>query len=260
MTYVLAAEWRKLWSARSTRLVLAVVAVSVGLMALLAWYAANLWDGLPPARRSAMGLAPLPELLEWIASLCFAVLGVISFTGEYGTGMIRLTFTAMPSRQSVLAAKAAVVGALALACGLAAVAATSLLGRWIIGGRTMRGQPTEPFLRELPQLGAMGLSITTFALLGLFAGAIARSTAAAVAVLVAIWYVIPIVANNVPAPWDERLGSVLPGALAGQIAGTGNPYSVGGSLLSPLAALAVNAAYVLVPYGLAAAALTRRDA
>ncbi|MBX6383664.1 MAG: ABC transporter permease [Microbispora sp.] len=260
MIDALAAEWLKLRTLRSTSLVLGAVAVVVGLMALLAWYAAHLWDGLSPDRRGHLAVSPLPDVTHTLASLCLAVQGVLVFSGEFGTGMIRTTFTAMPSRGRVLAAKAAVVAAVAFGTGLAAVLATWAAGRLIIGDRPIRGQSAEALSRQLPLFLAMGLSIAMFALIGLCLAAITRSAVAAIAVLAAVWYVLPLVAFNLPAPWNERIGSVLPGALAGELAGTGNPYSVAGSLLSPPAALAVMAAYVAVPYAVAAVLLARRDA
>ena len=52
--------------------------------------------------------------------LLLGALGVLVMTGEYGSGMIRSTLAAMPRRPLVLAAKAAVFGAVALAVGEAA--------------------------------------------------------------------------------------------------------------------------------------------
>ncbi|RGA06557.1 ABC transporter permease [Microbispora triticiradicis] len=260
MIDALAAEWLKLRTLRSTSVVLGVVAVVVGLMALLAWYAAGLWDGLPPDQRDHLAVSSLPELTGMLGSLCLAVLGVLAVSGEYATGMIRSTFTVMPSRGRVLAAKAAVLSVVAFCAGFAAILATYALGRLIIGDRAIRGQSTEPLARQLPLFLAMSLAIVMFALLGLGLAAVTRSAVAAIAVLVAVWYVVPLVAFNLPAPWGDRLGSVLPGALAGELAGTGNPGSVGGSLLSPGAALVVMVAWVAVPYGVAAVLLTRRDA
>ncbi|MGW5263272.1 ABC transporter permease [Microbispora sp. NPDC004025] len=260
MIDALAAEWLKLRTLRSTSVVLGVVAVVVGLMALLAWYAAHLWDGLPPDQRDHLAVSSLPEVTHMLASLCLAVLGVLAFSGEYGTGMIRTTLTVLPARGRVLAAKAGVVAVVAVCTGLTAVLATHAAGRLIIGDRAIQGQSSEPLSRQLPHFLAMSLSIAMFALLGLCLAAITRSALAAIAILVAVWYVLPIVGYNLPAPWGERVGSILPGALAGQLAGTGNPDSVAGALLSPLAALAVMAAYVAVPYGVAAVLLARRDA
>jgi len=50
------------------------------------------------------------------------------------------------------------------------------------------------------------------------------------------------------------------GALAGQLAGTGNINSVFGAVLPPAAALAAMLAYAIIPLAIAAITIERRDA
>jgi hypothetical protein len=164
-------------------------------------------------------------------------------------GTIRITFLALPRRRIVLAAKAAVVAVVAFVTGEVAVAATYVPSQAIIGGRPIHGQPAMSIALFL----GYGLSVMVSALLGLSLGTLTRSAAASIATLAALWYVLPIVAFHLPPSWHAWLGSLMPGALAGELAGTGNPDSVYGSVLSPAGALAVMAAYVVLP--LAAAAL-----
>ena len=54
------------------------------------------------------------------ALLLIGVLGVLVMTSEYSSGLIRATLAAAPRRPLLLAAKAAVFGAVALAVGEAA--------------------------------------------------------------------------------------------------------------------------------------------
>jgi ABC-2 type transport system permease protein len=107
---------------------------------------------------------------------------------------------------------------------------------------------------------AMGLSTATFALIGLGLGAITRSSLATVVVLALVWYIVPLIAAHVPAPWNEVLSSLVPGALAGQLAATGTENSVFSALLAPWQAALVMLSYAFVPLILGAAALMRRDA
>ncbi len=155
MIDALAAEWLKIRTLRSTLIVLVVLAVFVGLMALLAVYAATAWDAMSPEQRSRSAVSDLAPLTEWVASLAMAVLGVLTITGEYGTGMIRTTFAAMPARSVVLTAKAGVVAAVSYVSGLAAVVATFAVSRLIIGDRPIPGQSAEPFADRLPLFLAM---------------------------------------------------------------------------------------------------------
>lgn len=256
----LATEWLKIRTVRTTYVLLGIVAIVVGLSALLAWFAAVTWDGLAPANKDRIALAPLAGLTSWVAQLCLAVLGVLVITSEYATGAIRATLTVLPRRTAVLAAKAAVVGLTGLTTGVGATMTTFVASRLIIGDRPIRGQPTGGVAGELPSLLAMGVSVMMFGLLGLGLGAIMRSALAAIPTLVALWYIVPIAVYQLPAPWADRIGSFLPGGLAGQLAGTGNENSVAGDWLPPSGALAVMIGYMLVPLAVAAVLLVRRDA
>jgi ABC-type cobalamin/Fe3+-siderophores transport system ATPase subunit len=60
---------------------------------------------------------PLREVGLALGQLVLGVLGVLAITAEFSSGMIRATFAAVPRRPMVLAAKAAVVAAVALAAG-----------------------------------------------------------------------------------------------------------------------------------------------
>jgi ABC-2 type transport system permease protein len=253
MTELLSAEWLKIRTVRSTCWILAVLAGFVGLTVWVAWYGANTPGAIPPGARADFALATQAKLTADVAGLCFAVLGVLAITSEYSTGMIGTTFAAVPRRRAVLSAKAVVIAATALVLGQASVLTTYLITRIIIGGSL------PAVSGELPALLAMGLSVTMYALIGLGLATIMRSAAGAIANFVGLWYILPIVAGNLPAPWGERISSFLPGALAGQLAGAGNDQSVFGSLLPPPGALAAMLGYVAVPLGVAAVVLTRRD-
>ncbi len=259
MADILAAEWLKLRTARSTRLVAGTVAVLTALMLALAWSFVATWDGLPPERRANAALGSLPALMGWVLSLVMAVFGTLAITGECASGMLQTTFLAMPSRARVMAAKAVLVGAASFALTMASLLATLVGSAAIIGSRPIGGQ-TALDAGGVAFLLAMGASAAMFALVGLGVGALTRSGIATVVVLALAWYVAPLVAGHIPAPWGPILSSLVPGALAGQIAGTGNVNSVFSGLLSPAQAAAVMVAYALVPPIAGGLALARRDA
>ncbi|TDE35866.1 ABC transporter permease [Actinomadura sp. 6K520] len=258
MTDALAAEWYKLRTVRSTWWLLAATAACLGIVLLLALQMAHVWDGLPAGRRAEFRLRPLQELGGWVAGLCLAVLGVVSVTSEYRTGMIRTTFTVLPGRRTVLAAKAAVVGTVALIAGEAMTIGSLLGTRLVVGDRPFPDQ-RESMAQQLPGFAVSGTSVAMFALLGVALGVLLRSTAGALVAVVLLWHVVPLLVFHLPEPWNERAGSVMPGALPRQAAGLGAGDSIYGGLLSPGAAAAAMLAYALVPLGFAAFALTRRD-
>lgn len=259
MRDVLAAEWLKIRTARSTRIIVGVVAVLTGLMALLAWYFVSVWDSLPPERQANSSLGGLPDLLGWILSLCMAVFGTLAIASEYANGMIRTTFIAMPRRGRVLGAKALIVGGVTFVTAEVALTVTLLASAMIVGDRAITGQ-TPPDADSAVLIVAMGLSTTTFALIGLALGAITRSALASIVSLAMIWYIVPLVARFAPAPISDWLTSLVPGALAGQLAGTGNVNSVFGAVLPPAAALLAMLAYAIIPLAIATITVDRRDA
>jgi ABC-type transport system involved in multi-copper enzyme maturation permease subunit len=259
MPDVLAAEWRKALTARSTHIILGVVAVFTGLMILLAVYFVSVWDAMPPEGRASASLGGLHDLLGWVLSLVMSVFGTLAITSEYASGMIRTTFIAMPRRGQVLAAKALIVAGITFVVSEVALGVTLLASSAIIGDRVVTGQaPVDADAAFL--IVAMGLSTTTFALVGLALGSITRSALASVVSLVMLWYLVPLVARFAPTPWNDVLGSIVPGALAGQLAGTGNVNSVFAAALPPWAALVVLLGYAVVPLVGAVLVVTRRDA
>ncbi len=256
---VLAAEWRKLRTARATAYIVGVIVVFTVLLLAIAWYFVVTWDSLPREGRAHAALGSLPELMGWITSLIMAVFGALAITTEYSSGMIRTTFLAVPGRTRVLAAKAAVVAAIAFVLSETCVALTLVGSAAIIGDRPITGQASLDG-SGLVLVLALGLSSTTFALIGLGLGAMMRSALAAVVTLMLVWYVVPLVAMHLPMPWSDLLGSVLPGALAGELAGTGNANSVFAAGLAPWAALLAMAVEAFAPLAAAAVLIRRRDA
>jgi ABC-2 type transport system permease protein len=118
---VVRAEWTKLRALRSTWWcgLLAVVLI-VGLGAAIAG------SGAPytiTAANSAAGGVSVSLVGIVIAQLVLGVLGVLAFSGEYATGMIRATLAVVPSRLPVLWAKLIVVVGLVLPLSLLAALA-----------------------------------------------------------------------------------------------------------------------------------------
>ena len=123
------AEWTKLRTLASTFwLLLAAAALTVTVSAATAAAVRCPSGGCAddPARIGLTGI--------YLGQAVVAVLGVMAVSAEYGTGMIRVTLTAMPRRLTVLAAKAAVLTGLVLVAGAIAVPASLLVGGLILPG------------------------------------------------------------------------------------------------------------------------------
>jgi len=96
----LRSEWIKLATVRSTWWSIGITALlTIGISIMLA--SAAEVDGIQAVVSSVQ-----------FTMLLAGILGAIAVTGEYSTGMIRSTLTAVPVRGAVLAAKAAVMAAL----------------------------------------------------------------------------------------------------------------------------------------------------
>src|SRR5215472_8885168 len=246
---LLSSEWVKIRSVRSTYIVLAITLAGGVLTVLLAWYAASYWDGATAAARRHFALTPAAPVVGWIAQVCLAILGVLAITSEYATGTIRTSVAAAPRRARLLAAKAAVVGAVSLLAAQAVLFAAFLASHWIIGARPMQFW-TAPVAVEVPVLLSWGVSAMVFALVGLGLGALLRSAAAAVPAVLALWYVVPIVTMHLPGQagvWASALNLVnLPPQLSGAPELSAGQ---GGAPLPPAAALAVMAGYVMAALG-----------
>ena len=194
MRYALHAEWTKLRTLASTFwLLLAAAALTVAVSA-----AAAAGTRCPsgacaddPARISLTGI--------YLGQAIVAVLAVMAVSGEYGTGMIRLTLTAMPRRLTVLAAKAGILAALVLVTGTIAVLGSLLAGQLILPGHGISPSHGYPALSlgDGPVLRAAVGSVfylALIALLSLGAATALREAAAAIGAVLGLLYLFPIIA------------------------------------------------------------------
>ena len=239
-------EWIKLRSLRSTWWVLAAtVAGAVGIAVAVG---VNTEDASGDLTNNALAGISLGLLLA-------GVLGVLVMTGEYSSGMIRATLAAIPHRPLVLAAKAAVFGALALAAGEAAGFIAFFAGTAALPDRVPAPTLGQPGVLRAVVLGGAGYCL--IGLLGVGLGAIIRHTPAAIAVLVGGVYV----AAQFVAVLAHSLMPYLPVSIVANSLSTVRPVpGEGFHFLSPWAGLAVLSLYAAAALGAGAWLLARRDA
>jgi ABC-type transport system involved in multi-copper enzyme maturation permease subunit len=250
---VLASEWTKLRSLRSNRWTLGVAAVvTLALTAVVAQaFAASPASGKHAAVMDRLATSFL-AYAEYLV-LPVTVLSVLVFTSEYGSGLIRTTFTAVPQRRAVLAAKAAVTGAAALVAGEILAFACFFLTQAILSGRQGGLSLTHP--GALRGVLAAGFVLTACALVGVGAGAVIRHTAGAIAAAMTVVFLLAVLCLALPAPWNLRLGRfTLPFAAYAEV--TTRPP---GGLLSPWLSLLVLIAWPAAALLAAGVVLTRRD-
>ena len=187
------------------------------------------------------------------AQLALGVLGVLVITGEYSTGMIRATFSAVPKRLPVLWGKALVFGAVAFAVSLPAVFIVFFIGEAILSGQHINIGVSHPGV--VRALFGAALYVTVMGLFGLGLGAIARTTAGGIAALAAIVFVLPPIIDLLPTSVSSSIDPYLPSNAGGAV-WTINPDP---NTLAPWTGLAVFAAYAAVSIAIAALLLNRRD-
>ena len=251
---VVRSEWIKLRALRSTWWcgLLAVVLI-VGLGAAIAG------SGAPykiSAGNSAAGGVAVSLAGVVIAQLVLGVLGVLAFSGEYATGMIRATLAVVPSRLPVLWAKLTVVVGLVLPLSLLAAVAEFFVAAALESSRG--GSPislTDPGV--LREVAGASLYLAVIAVIGLALGALLRRTAAGLSVFAAVFFVVPIVTAYLPHS-IQGFAPYLPSNAGGAVWGAGKLF--GGNQLSPWTGFAVLCGYAVVLTGLAAWRLRRRDA
>jgi hypothetical protein len=181
------------------------------------------------------------------------VLGVLFVTGEYGTGMIRSTFQAVPRRWPVVAAKAAVFAAVALvAMTLAALGA--FFAAQVFLGPEGRGSSLgdDGVLRAV---AGAGVYLTLVGTLGGALGWILRSTASALAALLGTLMILPLLV-----PLLGSVGDTIVKYLPSEAGAVLSSSVTQPDLLAPGAALAVLGAWVVAALAVGLAVVKRRDA
>ncbi len=249
-------EWTKLASVRSTIWSLLVtVVIILGLGALFCAARVSRWDHLDAGERFHFDPAGFSLNGIFLAQLAVGVLGVLVMSSEYATGQIRATLGAIPQRRLVLAAKSAVFGVVVLVVGLIACLSAFSIGQAIFTAKHAGVSLGDPGVLRAVVGGALYLAV--IGLLGIGLAAILRRTAGAIATLVGLLLILPILVNFLPSPWNDDIAKYLPGEAGGNIFQVIQRDSTS---LSPWVGFAVLFAYAAVALVVGAILLDRRDA
>ncbi len=201
----LRAEWTKLRTSPGTGWLLAAVAAltaGVGLAASAAARCPGLGCPADPVKTSLTGIL--------LGQAVVAVLAVLVIGGEYSTGMIHVTFTALPGRVGVLAAKATVLSGLTAAAGAVGVGGSVLAARLVMPGHGI----AAPSLGDGPVLRAAAgsvLYLVLIVLLSLGTATAVRDPAIGIGAVLGLLYLFPIVTSAVTdAPLRRHLQQLAP--------------------------------------------------
>jgi len=253
-------EFTKIRSVRSTYVSIGVMVLAgitwavvfcAGTAAHWAHMSAQTRGGIDPTQNSVIGLALLGQL-------GIVVLGALTITSEYSTGMIRTSLTVLPRRGLVYGSKALVLGAVGLAASLPASFLCFFIGQRFLASTHAAATLSQPgVLRAV--IGA-ALLVTLTGLFGLGLGAVLRNTAGAITAAYGFLFLIPELARALPTPWFDDALRWLPGGwFVNQITYT-NPESNMPHMFFPAGELLVFAGYTAALLLAGAVTLYRRDA
>jgi ABC-type transport system involved in multi-copper enzyme maturation permease subunit len=228
--------------------------LTIGFPILASAVISSHWGQRSPADRAHFH--PLdPALIgSQIAQLAIGVLGVLVISGEYSTGMIRASFTAVPKRLPVLWAKALVFALVTFALMLPAVLIAFFASQSILSRHHVQTSFSDPHVARAV-IGA-ALYLTVIAIFSLSLGTILRNTAGGIAAFAAILFVIPPLMNVLPTSWNDAASRYLPSNAGRAILNVTHDSSS----LAPWTGFGVFCAYAAGALALAAVLLVRRDA
>lgn len=257
---LVAAEWTKFRSLRSSWWVLGIgvlflPALAVSRMASIAQV---------PEAVGSPGMVGAVYVTSGVVltQLAFCTLGVLTITAEYGTGQIRSTLAAAPARVPALGAKLLVTaGAVALVSlvgvALAWTGSTAWFAQTGMSVDLARAQDARIIL-------GVPLYLAAVTALAFGIGAIARSSAAGIAIVLGLLLVVE---NGLAAiPWEpvQAFVAYLPSSAGSRLLQSDEVRSVitnsSSTVLSPWGGYGVLLLWVVAVLAIAGGLLRRRDA
>lgn len=227
-TRVLRSEWHKLWTVRSSWItVLASVAFLLGIGILMgATYTSGGGD-------SDVDTVVLSLYGSQLGGICLAVLGILVTAGEYSTGLIRASLTAVPRRTPVLWAKAAVFTAVVFTVSFVTALVTFLAAQIFLSDTDQAASLTDDGVMAAIAGNAAGVTLLSLIALGL--GAALRSVPGGIGAFIGGVLILPEVLGMLPYDAVDTALMYFPTQAAGAL-GSADPMpnaaSPGGALLA----------------------------
>lgn len=241
----IASEWVKLRTVRSTVALIVGMGAALPLFSVLVAATGSLMPDDTVLGASLLGGAALAQVLA-------AVLGALTVTNEFRTGMIRTTLTACPRRLMVLASKSIVVAAVTFAV----ILPSSLAAHGI--GLAMLDSSQHAAGEVFPAVLGVALAISSVSVLGVALGTLIRSSAGATAAVIGVVILPGLLAPLLGDAQRWVGGASLGGVLQKMVQSSdATPETVGS--LGAWPSLVVVAAYTLVFVLGAVWVLRRRD-
>ena len=255
---VVLSELTKFRTLRSTKWTLATaVVLMIGIGALLSAVQASQYHPAPGGVPDPNAVHPIATSLQgaMFAVVAFGVLGVLLMSGEYATGMIRASLTAVPRRLPVLWAKLAVFAGVIFAVSLVTSFISFYVGQAILSSHHLSVSITAP--GALRSVVGAALYLTVAGLTGVALGALFRNTAAGISVFAGVFFVLPPLFFLLPTSIADHVAQYLPSNAGEVVWGGARQLNFP---LAPWTGFALLCGYTAVIIGFAAWRLHRTDA
>ncbi|MEW2069034.1 ABC transporter permease [Streptomyces sp. NPDC007346] len=248
-TRVLRSEWHKLRTLHSTWITLTTAAALILGVGLI--MGGTYTSGGGDSDIDTVVLTLYGSLLGQIGVI---VLGILVTAGEYATGMIRSSLTAVPARLPVLWAKAAVFAATVFTVMFATALTTFATAQLFLHDTDQAASLTDPGVLRAVAGNAVGITLLSLIALGL--GSLLRSVPGAIGAFIGGVMILPQVLGMLPYAAVERALTYFPTQTAG-VLGSATPLP---NAAAPGPALLALCLWVAATLATAALALRRRDA
>jgi ABC-2 type transport system permease protein len=253
-TGALRSEFTKIRSVRSTYwtlVTLVVVTIGIGALACVGAISrgADHGPGFDATQRSLAGLI--------LGQLIIVVLGALTVTSEYSTGMIRTSLTVQPRRGTLLAAKGVIFFLVSLVTGLVASFVSFFIGQAILSSKHLGVSLGDPNVLRAVVGGALFLAVCGMLAFGL--GTLLRHTAGAITASIGLLFVLFVLINFLPSSWQNHVDKWIPFNAGSQIWST-IPVHGDPPMFSPWTGFAVFTGYAVIAIVAGAVAFRKRDA
>jgi ABC-type transport system involved in multi-copper enzyme maturation permease subunit len=253
---VVLSEFTKFRSLRSTVWTLLVaVVLMIGIGALFSAVTASQYHTFGAADRASFNPVSTSLAGSTFAVIAFGVLGVLVLSGEYSTGMIRSSLTAVPRRLPVLWAKLAVFAGVIFPISLIASVISFFLGEALLSSHHLGVSITSP--TALRSVIGVALYMTVAGMIGVALGALFRNTAAGIATFAGVFFVLPPLTELLPTSVRDHLTQYLPSSAGEVLWGGARDLH---NALSPWTGFALLCGYAAVLIAAAAWRLRSTDA
>ncbi|WP_433276236.1 hypothetical protein ACQPZA_33815 [Pseudonocardia xinjiangensis] len=253
MNATVRSEWTKFRSVRSLPWLTVTAVLAAALMALL------FVVSLPLTQGRGVDAMPAAEVVRAalvgidVAAIVLMVMGASVAGSEYSSGLAQPTFLLTPRRGRVVAAKALVVGLVALGASAAAAVLCTLTGQLVLLGAGLQAAPFDAPLARLAAGSA--LAPVFYALVALAAALVLRSTGGGVVVALAV-LLLPVLTGWVPGL--DVVAPLLPAAAVHGLAGVSVPGTA--EYLAPVTAAVSLVGWIMLLGGVSLWRVRSRDA